>query len=331
MTPRIRASAPGKLFLTGEWAILRNAPALVAAVDRRAVVESTVRDGAGAIVVDSLADGIATRLGPDAALSGDAAAVAAVLQVLRPRGGLEGELVVDSRAFLAGSRKLGLGRSAATIAAAATALLAACGEAATRERVLATALAANQVLQDGLGSGADIVAAVEGGIVEVRRWGEQLAVTARRLPTGIEIAAAWTGTSAPTAPLLRRFEARMQHRTEETHHAMRELKLAAEDAATAAARDDGSAFLHAADRAARWIEELGIALELPLVTPGLARLIEVARHPDVAAKPSGAGGGDCGIAFARGRSLAEQVSAAWREAGLTPVDLSVGAPGATLG
>src|SRR5262249_11736313 len=176
MTPGIRASAPGKLFLTGEWAVLRSAPALVAAIDRRAVVDAALREGNGAVVVHSVADRSSVRLGPEAQLGGDAAAIAAVLQVLRPRGGIEGEITVDSCAFLAGDRKLGLGRSAATLAAASVAVLAALGEHA-RERVLTTALAANQALQNGLGSGADVVAAIDGGIVEVRRWGEQLAVT----------------------------------------------------------------------------------------------------------------------------------------------------------
>ena len=331
MTPSVRASAPGKLFLTGEWAVLRNAPALVAAIDRRAVVDVALREGTGAVVVHSVAERSSIHLGPEAQLGGDAAAVAAVLQFLRPQGGIEGEIIVDSCAFLAEEgKKLGLGRSAATLAAVSVAVLAAFGERA-RERVLTTALAANQLLQDGLGSGADVVAAIDGGIVEVRRWGEQLGVTARTLPAGVEVVAAWTGTSAPTAALLRRFEARMQHRSEEAHHAMRELKMAAEDAATAAARDDAPGFLHAADRAGRWIDELGLALDLPLVTPALRRLTELARRPDVAAKPSGAGGGDCGIAFVRSPALAGAVRTAWRDAGFPPLDVSIDGKGATLG
>src|SRR5262249_59369926 len=56
----VRASAPGKLFLTGEWAVLRGAPALVAAVDRR--VSVTIEPGTDGVVVESLAEGRADRL-----------------------------------------------------------------------------------------------------------------------------------------------------------------------------------------------------------------------------------------------------------------------------
>ena len=35
---RIRASAPGKIVLSGEYAVLDGAPAICAAVDRRAAV-----------------------------------------------------------------------------------------------------------------------------------------------------------------------------------------------------------------------------------------------------------------------------------------------------
>ena len=47
----VRARAPGKLFLTGEWAVLRGAPALVAAIDRH--VEVAIEAGADGVVVES--------------------------------------------------------------------------------------------------------------------------------------------------------------------------------------------------------------------------------------------------------------------------------------
>ena len=40
----IRASAPGKLFLLGEYAVLEGAPAMLTAVDRRVTVQITTSD-----------------------------------------------------------------------------------------------------------------------------------------------------------------------------------------------------------------------------------------------------------------------------------------------
>ena len=52
----IAATAPGKLFLTGEWAVLRGAPALVVAVDRVVRVELHVEEGDGALSIESIAE-----------------------------------------------------------------------------------------------------------------------------------------------------------------------------------------------------------------------------------------------------------------------------------
>src|SRR5439155_903092 len=84
------------------------------------------------------------------------------------------------RPFLVGERKLGLGRSSATLVAAVAAFLATRGR-PTREGILERALAANALFQEGRGSGADLAAAVHGGVVEVCRQDAGLRVQSRAL------------------------------------------------------------------------------------------------------------------------------------------------------
>src|SRR5262249_12307562 len=131
---RIRASAPGKLFLTGEYAVLAGAPALVAAVDRHAEVHVALEAGAGPLGIEALAGG-KRRVVADPAHEelgqGDAGAVLAALRAARAAApslaSLHAHVLVDTRAFLADGRKLGLGRSASTVTAAAAAFLAGAG------------------------------------------------------------------------------------------------------------------------------------------------------------------------------------------------------------
>ena len=156
-----------------------------------------------------------------------------------------------------------------------------------------TALAANATFQGGQGSGADIAAAVHGGVVEVRPAGERPAVVPRALPGGLRLVAGWTGEPAPTAPLLARFAEAPRAA------ALRALVAVAEEAAAAVAAGDASALIEAVRRSAHALEELGAEAGLPIVTPALRRLVEVADRLGIAAKPSGAGGGDCGIALVR--------------------------------
>jgi len=59
------------------------------------------------------------------------------------------------------------------------------------------------------------------------------------------------------------------------------------------------------------------------VTPALARLVAAARRVGAAAKPSGAGGGDCGIALVTSAAQADAVCAAWRGEGIVPLPVAI--------
>jgi phosphomevalonate kinase len=308
--------------------VLAGAPALVAAIDRWATVRIEPGGDDGTLVVESLAEGSMWRAGDpdrDALPAGDAGAVLSALRSVATDGRLSrARVVVDSRPFLLGEQKLGLGRSAATVTAAVAALLAAAGE-RDRGRVLAAALGANALLQEGLGSGADVAAAVHGGLIEVRRREGPPAVVERRLPAGLVLVAGWTGTPAPTAPLLRRFA------TARRPAALEPLGAAAEAAAAAVARGDADGLLDSVRRTTDLLDDLGAELGVPIVTPALRCLVAAAARAGVAAKPSGAGGGDCGIAFARSLVEAAAVVAAWRAEGILPLAVQVAGEGASVG
>jgi len=314
VTAVVSADAPGKLFLTGEYAVLDGAPALVAAVDRRVEVRVRLASGPDAVVVYSIAEGHRHVAGGGALPGGDAGAVLAAVRVARARRLVVAgrvEVTVDSRAFLFGGRKLGLGRSAATVTAAVAALV------GGGEDGFAAALEAHADFQEGRGSGGDVAASFHGGVVEVRRRDGRLAATARSLPAGLHLVVGYTGTAALTDPMLRRFAVAHAPRV------LSDLRAAAERAAAAIARADGAAFLEAVDASGDLLGALGEEAAIPIVTPALARLVAVARRTGAAAKPSGAGGGDCGIAFARSPEHAAAVSEAWAAEGLVPLALAI--------
>jgi phosphomevalonate kinase len=325
------ADAPGKLFVAGEYAVLCGAPALVAGIDRRARVRLARHAGPRRLRVVSLAEAADCSIDqPEAGElpGGDVGAVLAAVRAARawvelPSGTLE--VMVDSRPFLDAARKLGLGRSAATVTATVAVLLAAAGR-FERLACLEIAVAAHALFQAGQGSGGDVAAAVHGGLVEVRREAGRLAVADRRLPPGTELVVGWTGEAASTVPLLHRFAAA----SGEELPALRELCRVAEDAATAVGRGDRRALFASVDRSATLLAELGHETGLPIVTPVLRRLVETARQVGAVAKPSGAGGGDCGIALADSEAKADAVRAAWRRAGIVPLGVALSATGVQL-
>jgi len=102
-------------------------------------------------------------------------------------------------------------------------------------------------------------------------------------------------------------------------------------AADAVARGDAATLLDALDRSASLLVRLGNELDLPLVTPALATLVRAAQRVGAAAKPSGAGGGDCGIALATSVAQAAAVRAAWQDAGILPLPVTIAAQGVVVG
>ena len=106
---RVTASAPGKLFLAGEYAVLAGAPALVAAVDRRAHVRAVLEPGAGPLDVESLAEGTRRVIHDperDALGGGDAGAVLAALRIARTAAPSLAPMRAQNSSLRRGSRSM---------------------------------------------------------------------------------------------------------------------------------------------------------------------------------------------------------------------------------
>jgi len=311
------ATAPGKLILTGEYAVLDGAPAIVVAVDRRAIArrnavprgsspflvavaeEIAAQRGAAdpaaraalEISVDSTAfyDPVTARLAATALARGSITAQrAAVDPSVRPAD-LSGE-----------ATKLGLGSSAAvTVAATALAL-----DTTNRREILAVALAAHaraQGTRGARGSGADIAASVYGGsLIFSRPAGSgPCLIEPRRWPASVKLLPFFTGESADTAQLVARVQAaRADHRAavDAALTAITEASRAA-CAALAAPPDIAAVgLLGGLAIAADAIDRLATAARLDLVPACVTRARAALARLGGTAKTTGAGGGDVGIA-----------------------------------
>ena len=316
MSGRIRASAPGKLMVCGEYAVLEGAEAVVAAAGRRAVAELVPAPGA--------------PVGPEVKAT---FALAQRRWGAVPRGQTPS---IDVSEMKQSGTKLGLGSSAAGAAATAALVAIASGfkpdSPAVLPQLLEVALEGHRAVAPE-GSGADVAAAVLGGFVGFRRGDRQGAspqVRALRPPSDLVLRVAWTGKAVRTSDMLRevnRLKAQDRRRYDSCMQRM-------EDHSTAfiAAMDQGDtpALLRAADQYGRAMEALGDQAGVPIVTKELARIAELARNHSGAAKPSGAGGGDVALAFFRSEASAQAFDAGCVEAGLEVVSVDVGVDGVRL-
>lgn len=326
-------SAPGKLFLLGEYAVLEGAPALVAAVNRRAAVRlKPSPDGywrltAAQIGVRGLrleADG---RL--PAALDAQTAAALNVYAAVRelavdtlPVLHLE----IDTAAFHQAGHKLGLGSSAAVAAALTDAFARAAGETLDRAALCERAMAGHRAAQEGAGSGADIAAAVYGGLVV---FTSDNAPGQLSWPQDLHATAIVTGSGADTRALLDRVAAYAHRDPDGYRECMQPLWALAEAGRRALADDDVAAFLQAADAYHAGLALLGEAAAAGIVTAAHRELHAVIADAGGVFKPSGAGGGDLGLAFAADATTHAAVGRAVARLGFEVMPLTFNAAGLT--
>ncbi len=301
--PRARLwRAPGKLVLSGAYAVLEGAPCLVAAVNRYVVADAS---RPATLVTDEVRCALASG-----ALARAPWFDASALREQAPDGT---------------SRKLGLGSSAAILVAALGAEI---GdriedEGALRAAVFPAALAAHREAQGG-GSGVDVAASAFGGVL-LAQLGEGGALHAapHALPEGTVVEVFASPVSAVTRDLLARVRALAAERPAR-HRAC--LDAAAEGARAAVEARATAALVRAVAAQADALAALGEEAGAPIVTEEVAALRPEAAAEGGAFAPSGAGGGDIAI-FVGEAPSSERFRSAAASRGLTRIELAVGAPG----
>lgn len=292
----VTAEAPAKLVLSGEYAVLFGAPAVVLAVDRR--VAASVRErtdrccrlhasGMDRDADFSLVEGKLVFAEP--AMAGHFGLAAAVIERLGlPPGGVD--LDIDSRALYAGGRKLGLGSSAAVCVALGKALAAASGIALE----LTSLVEVHRQAQGGRGSGVDIAAAWHSGLLSVTTSSGMPTVDHLSIPGDVALRIVDTGVPASTARMLAELQAwrGADVRAGAALQALGEAARDAEEAWRAGAGERATRGYAAA------LERFDAASGLGIVSSEHRQLAALAEMAGVAYKPSGAGGGDVGVAVA---------------------------------
>ena len=191
--------------------------------------------------------------------------------------------------------KPGFGGSAAACVAACVAA----------GRPASDALAIHHRVQGG-GSGADVLASIHGGMTRIHQG-------AVRPLTPVKPVVIWSGKSAKTQPRVDHYlsisdrDAFVQASTEIVNHFEEDpVRMLGENA---------DLLMH-----------LAVETGLPYMTPTLAAIRSLAKACGGAAKPSGAGGGDCAIALFPDREAEAAFRIRARDRKLIIIDVNVAGP-----
>ncbi len=263
------ASAPGKVLLAGEYAVLDGESAICVAVNRRAT--ATVGDSP---------DGRCRVATPGREFSnGEKFHIVDAVCGSRPELTIE----MDTREFAEDGQKLGIGSSAALTAA----LVAALGGDVYHE-----ALAAHRRLQGGKGSGVDVATSVHGGLIEYRM--REAAVKQLEWPDGLALRFIWSGVAASTTDRLARLAASSGGASRSA------LMLTAADMAEAWRSGDAARVLAAYVPYIGTLRQFSVDHELGIFDAGHEELTDAASRAGLVYKPAGAGGGDIGTLLGPG-------------------------------
>lgn len=332
---QITASAPGKLVLLGEYAVLEGAPALVLAVNHRASVRLTASaDDTWQIAAPTL--GLTARLRCNA---GQPQWIGAVpdelgwLATLFAHWPLTAsvppcrvKLASDAFYIKHGNTpiKLGLGSSAALTVALLGALHALGQQPAP---TLDEAIDIHRAIQRGRGSGIDIAASLAGGLQRFQLEAQGAESLPARLPTGLNMACVYSGRPASTSALLAAVAAWRERAPHAYARHMDELATISSRGIDAMTANDAAAFLSNLHAYASALAAFGEAAGVDIASREHRALGELATDCGCVYKSCGAGGGDVGVTFCVDNKCLHEFAERATRAGFPMIDLRADAQG----
>lgn len=255
--------------------------------------------------------------------------------------------------------KLGLGSSAAVTVAVLAAVLAFHGERfeshEQRLKLFKLATLAHSVSQgasqggsQGGGSGADLAAVIFGSVTCYRRYDASwlkpgtlplnkllevnwplLGLEKLSWPTQLGLKVGWTGHPAATLDFLEEISYLKGKDPEGWMRFLFSANAATSAARSALAEGQVSPLLQAVGQYRHLLQELQTDFLSPIESPALVALADSAERLGLAAKSSGAGGGDCGLALGD-PALLPELSQHWEREGIVPLDLALDFEGLCL-
>ena len=316
-------------MLFGEYGVIDGGPALLAAVNRRALVtlelaERYTVSAPGWLPQDVFFD---WPTGNDQPIWQDVTpSVAERLTLLdallahypdKPLTPVK--FTLNTQAFFSGTKKLGLGSSAALCVALTGALTQQLG----RQATLADCQQVHFTFQ-GSGSGADVAACYQGGVVSFQL---SPALLPASLPAGLELAFIWTNLSASTQDMLSALADHKQHQPASYRQSMQALQTAA---MLILQQADLDCWLAAVAGFIAALKQFATQTSLPIFCSPHGELVTLAKEQGMLYKPMGAGGGDLGVAMATNQPALQAFCAQATSLGLPAIPLTIDPVGLKL-
>lgn len=234
--------------------------------------------------------------------------------------------------------KYGLGSSAAVVTGVVTALLTMFLKKTPEKQLIFKLAAIAHVNIQGSGSGADIAASTYGGMLKytsfqaewllkemeqtdsvttlIEKDWHYLTIEELSFPPSWEMIVGWTGSPASTAKLVPRVLAYKEVNPTQFNRFLEKSTKAVKDILLGIRSKNEAQFFQGINNNREALAEIGAFANVPIETPLLYELQRIAKQYESAGKLSGAGGGDCGIAFTISPENKKKIIDAWEKVGI---------------
>lgn len=357
----LQISVPGKLFIAGEYAVLDGCPAIVIAVNRymRGMITSSseyqlsLPDLGLNSISWSYVNGELQFSTPAEPFTFVKNALEISLQFVSENNipHTPFSLQITSELDDASGKKYGLGSSAATVVTTITAVLHFfMEEAPSRELIFKLAALAHFKTQ-GSGSCADIAASTFGGWLQYTMFDQNwlvkemtrkkslneivfqtwpaLKIQQLPPPEHLHLCVGWTGEKASTPSMVGKIQNLKQEYESDYKQFLQTSKESVEKIAAGIRMKDAQHVISGLKQNRAALKQLGDLTGVAIETEVLEKMITIAHQYGVG-KSSGAGGGDCGIAFVQDQFSKEKLVEKWRRENIQPLDLAVSFTGVTV-
>ncbi|WP_075724429.1 phosphomevalonate kinase [Tissierella creatinophila] len=349
----ISSTSPGKLYIAGEYAVVEKGyPAIIVGVDGFITVSLEETKDMGSIkAYDNTPISFKRK---DERLILDyrdnrlfyLINSINIVEILVKEMGKELKfynLKVESELEDLEGKKYGLGSSAAVTISTIKVLCKFYGIETTKEKLFKLASLVHLKVNSN-GSCGDIAASVYGGWISFKTFDKNWVLEKRanltikqlldkkwpfleikRLtpPEDLNLLIGWTGRPSSTTILVDRVNKSRQDNSQFYKSFLEKSKACVENIIKAFEKGDLLGIQNGIMINRNLLVNMGQELGIQIETLGLSRLCDIALKFNGAAKSSGAGGGDCGIAIFNDKSNLEKLIYEWKKEGITHLPLKV--------
>lgn len=340
----ITVKTPGKLILLGEYAVLEQAPALVATVNKFCTIklrpsqndvfriEAPNLDIPDFSFLLSEKGDVFLANGHTELQQNKLSFVLSVLKYIHQKLGKKipaFNISIDTADFFhpVSGKKMGLGSSAALTVALLSAIEKLLNNIFSSTDFFQKALHAHRYAQGKIGSGVDIAASSTGGIIQYRMpeliEGTNEEIQQLHWPDDLYMLSIWTDKSVSTRTMVRKMRTFRKKKTAMYKDIMNEMADLSEVGCRAFRLGNTQKFLDVIEAFGNIERKLTNHSEADIFSSVHERIAKIVINEGGYYKPSGAGGGDIGTAFCRSAKVFKSIAEAIKESPFELLDLSV--------